>query len=74
MPLKSFFIGPDDADTCSGCRAALNGNPYTAESAPEPGTLECGDRCRHMVQVQGELDAGETEPPSSTWRARLGLP
>jgi hypothetical protein len=56
MSLQCYFVGPDDSDTCDGCDDAVNGNPYTIDDCPEPGEFECGSRCRHMQQVDGDND------------------
>ncbi|MFH1318807.1 MAG: hypothetical protein ABIH71_07300, partial [Candidatus Omnitrophota bacterium] len=34
------FIGADDSGTCDGCNSAMEGNPYSIDSAPEPGSHE----------------------------------
>jgi len=51
------FIGADDKETCEDCRKAMAGNPWPIDEAPEPGTLKCGDDCRHALQL--------TSPPKS---------
>lgn len=45
------FAGADDESTCAGCNAAMNGNPYLIDEAPEPGSHECDGRCRHALQI-----------------------
>ena len=57
-PVEAYFVGPDDEETCPGCHAAVNGNPYTLENVPEPGSCGCGDKCRHMVQLRGDIPPG----------------
>jgi hypothetical protein len=74
MPLKELFVGPDDSDTCDGCRAAINGNPYPIDSAPAPGSLECGNRCRHMVQIDGDSESQDALLDTKTWSARIEMP
>jgi hypothetical protein len=53
----ALFIGPDDDETCDGCRKAMDGNPHALKGAPndltgvpKPGD-SCGSNCRHMLQV-----------------------
>ena len=43
--------GAYDDETCEGCRKAFEGNPYPIEKAPQPGSFECGDKCRHALQL-----------------------
>lgn len=45
------FAGADDNSTCEGCNAAMAGNPYPINEAPEPGSHECDGRCRHALQI-----------------------
>ncbi len=68
--LTAMFIGPDDADTCDGCEDAVNGNPYTIDTVPEPGSFECMNRCRHMVQL--DESASDEEAPY-VWHGRIGF-
>lgn len=68
--VQAYFVGPDDSETCDGCDGAVAGNPYTPEDVPEPGEFECGNNCRHMVQLDGE--ATDEEAPY-TWTANLGF-
>jgi len=63
--VTAYFVGPDDASTCDtggpddeGCDGAVNGNPYTLDTVPEPGSFACTSRCRHMVQVHGDAPDG----------------
>jgi hypothetical protein len=68
--LAVLFVGPDDAGTCDGCDEAVNGNPYTVNNAPAPGEFECGSRCRHILQIDG--DAPDGFAPYS-WSGQLGF-
>ena len=45
------WIGPCDKETCEGCRKAFTGNPYPIDKAPQPGSFECGENCRHALQL-----------------------
>ena len=45
------FCGADDEETCEDCRKAMAGNPWPIDQAPIPGKLECGDNCRHALQL-----------------------
>ncbi|MCK4948245.1 MAG: hypothetical protein KAQ99_08110 [Candidatus Aureabacteria bacterium] len=45
------FCGADDEETCEECRKAMEGNPWPTKKAPIPGTLKCGDKCRHALQI-----------------------
>ena len=45
------FGGADDDGTCQACNDAMAGNPYPIDQAPVPGTLSCGGRCRHALQI-----------------------
>ena len=45
------WVGPDDEETCEGCRKAFEGNPYPIDEAPKPGSFECGKKCRHVLQI-----------------------
>jgi len=45
------FVGPDDDSDCEDCSQAVNGGPYDIDSAPQPGDLTCGNRCRHALQI-----------------------
>ena len=65
-----FFVGPDDSSTCEGCEDAVNGNPYTIDDAPEPGDFECGSRCRHLLQLDG--NAPDDLAPYS-WSGAIGF-
>jgi hypothetical protein len=63
--VAALFAGPDDSETCDtggsedgGCEQAVNGNPYTLASVPEPGSFACQSRCRHMVVIDGEAPDG----------------
>lgn len=49
------WCGADDEETCEGCHNAFKGNPYPIDKAPQPGSFECGDKCRHILQL--------TDPP-----------
>lgn len=73
MALREVFIGPDDRETCPGCRDAMRGNPYALGKAPVPGTLGCGNNCRHMVQIQGEPGPGEEMPPTTSWEGTIDI-
>ncbi len=71
MSVAYYFVGPDDSETCDGCDEAVNGNPYDAETVPEPGEFECGSRCRHMVQMQG--DDIPDDMPLMQWDGDIGF-
>jgi len=49
------WVGACDDETCDGCRKAFDGNPYLINEAPQPGSFECGKKCRHALQM--------TKPP-----------
>lgn len=49
------WVGACDEETCEGCRKAFEGNPYPEDKAPQPGSFECGDNCRHALQKTDPL-------------------
>lgn len=65
-----YFIGPSDEQTCDGCEEAVNGNPYSVDEAPEPGSFECASRCRHLLQLSG--DAPDDVAPY-VWSGSIGF-
>jgi hypothetical protein len=70
MSVTALFIGPDDNETCNGCEDAVEGNPYTIETCPQPGDQECMSRCRHAIQIDGNAPS---DMPTMTWRGSLGF-
>ena len=66
----AVFAGPDDSETCDGCDEAVNGNPYTVDTVPDPGSFECMNRCRHFVQLSE--DAPDDLAPYE-WHGMLGF-
>ncbi len=49
--LQVNFAGPDDGESCEGCKEAIAGNPHNIDDAPLPGEQVCLGRCRHALQV-----------------------
>jgi hypothetical protein len=66
----ALFIGPDDSETCNGCSDAVDGNPYTTDTVPDPGDFECMNNCRHMVQLSE--DAPDDIAPYQ-WSANISF-
>lgn len=77
MSVTALFVGPDDSETCDtggldddGCEGAVNGNPYTLDTVPEPGDFACMSRCRHMVQIDGDAP---DDVPTMDWSSSAGF-
>ena len=48
---SSYIANKIVVHNCEECKAAMEGNPYPIDQAPAPGTLSCGGRCRHALQI-----------------------
>ena len=55
------FVGPLNEEACEDCQKAVEGNPWPIESAPQPGLMKCGDKCRHVLQVIDKIDEIKTD-------------
>ena len=67
---EAVFAGPDDSETCDGCDYAVNNNPYTMSTVPEPGSFECMSRCRHFTQL---ADNAPDDLAPYQWRGTIGF-
>lgn len=52
--VKVNFVGVDDDHNCPGCESAIRGNPWGADSVPQPGDQDCLGNCRHAIQFVGD--------------------